>query len=122
MKSLRVDKVNSLLREVITEAIRKDLKNPKIPSEMIAITQVKVTRDLHQAKVYVSVLVEEKIKADVLKLLNKSSGFISVKASSKVELRFFPRLSFHLDESAKQGEEIETLLQRVLPPSQDMPS
>lgn len=119
MKSLRVDKVNSLLKEVITEAIRKDVKDPRIPTDMLSITQVRVTKDLHQAKVFISLLCEEPLKKEVIKLLNKSSGFIGVKASSKVELRFFPRLTFYLDESAQKGEHIEMLLQKVLPQSQE---
>lgn len=117
MKSLRVDKVNSLLKEVITEAIRKDIKNPNIPTDMLSVTQVRVTKDLHQAKVFISLICEDAIKKQVITLLNKSSGFIGVKASSKVELRFFPKLTFYLDESAQKGEQIEMLLQKVLPRS-----
>lgn len=115
MKSVRVEKVNSLLREVISEVIRRELKNPKIPSEMISVTQVRVTKDLHHAKVHVSLLCADPEKEIVMKLLNKSAGFISVNASAKTQLRFFPKLTFYLDLSSERGNRIESLLSKLLP-------
>lgn len=114
MKSLRIERINSLLREVISEVIRKELKNPKVQTEMVTVTEVKVTKDLRYAKVYVSILLEKKEQNIAIETLKQSAGFIAVQSSQKVRLRFFPQLSFLLDESAERASRIETLLNKVL--------
>ena len=55
MPKQRVDRLNSLLKEVISEVISRDFQNRDIP-DLITITQVEITKDLRHAKVYVSVI------------------------------------------------------------------
>jgi ribosome-binding factor A len=114
MKSSRVPRVNSLLQEVITETLRKNVKNPHIHA-LTTITHVEVTSDLQHAKVYVSVIANEKEQKETIDALNGAAGFIAVHSSKKVSLRFFPELHFKLDRSAEHAAHIEELLNKVIP-------
>ena len=111
--SRRIEKVNSLLKEVISEVIRKDLKNYTLP-DLLTITAVEVSRDLRHAKVYVS-LIEDNMekKEHVLEILQNQAGYISVLSSKKVVLRYFPALIFKLDTSLDKYMEIDHLLRRI---------
>ncbi|GAB4228172.1 MAG: 30S ribosome-binding factor RbfA [Chlamydiales bacterium] len=112
MPGKRTDRLNSLLREVISEVIRRDVKNPHV-SPLTSITRVEITKDLHYAKVMVSVIGDEKVRNETVKALNSASGFIGSTASKKVVLRFFPKLSFHLDDSIDKHMRIEELLKEI---------
>lgn len=108
----RVDRLNSLLKEVISEVIRNDVRNPHVGS-LITVTRVDITKDLHHAKVYISVIGDEKEKTETLMALNTAAGFIAVNASKKVVLRYFPNLNFILDDSVDKHMRIENLLEKI---------
>lgn len=114
----RVARLNSLLKEVISETITRDLKEPRLP-ELLTITQVEVAEDIQHAKVYFSVIGDEAQKKLALELLNDNAGFIAARSSKKVVLRFFPSLTFKIDESLDHAFRIETLLNQVLPESKE---
>ena len=77
MPKQRTDRLNSLLKEVISEVIRKDVRNPHV-NELITVTRVEITKDLHHAKVYISVIGNETEKAETIKALQTAAGFIAV--------------------------------------------
>lgn len=112
MKKHRTERINSLLREVLSEVIRKDVKNPHIHA-LLTITRVEITKDLHYAKVYFTVMGTEKQKSDTLHALTSAAGFIGQLASKKVSLRFFPHLTFHIDEGLEQQLNIERLIDEI---------
>lgn len=108
----RVDRLNSLLKEVISDIIRRRVKNPVV-SELITVTQVKITKDLHHAKVYISIIGDDKVKAETMDALDKAKGFIAVQASKEVVMRFFPSLTFILDDSVDKHMRIENILNQI---------
>ena len=108
----RVDRLNSLLKEVISDIIRRRVKNPVV-SDLITVTQVKITKDLHHAKVYISIIGDDKVKADTMEALDKAKGFIAVQASKEVVMRFFPSLTFILDDSVDKHMRIENILHKI---------
>lgn len=108
----RVDRLNSLLKEVISEVVRRDVANPHVAT-LVTITSVDVSKDLHNAKVYVSVIGPEATQKETLHALNSAAGFISVQASKKVVLRYFPHLSFILDSSVEEQLKIDALIEKI---------
>lgn len=108
----RTDRLNSLLKQVISEVITRDVRNPKV-NTLITITSVDISKDLHNAKVYVSVIGTTKDKKQTLEALQSAAGFISVHASKKVVLRYFPSLTFYLDASVDEHLHIDTLLEKI---------
>lgn len=112
MSKQRIDRLNSLLKEVISEVIRRDVHNPHV-SELASVTRVDISKDLHHAKVYVSILGSVEEKAKVMEALQSAAGFIGVVASKKVVMRFFPALRFLLDDTVDKQMRIENLLREI---------
>lgn len=112
MATNRIDRLNSLLKEVISEVIFREVKNPHV-NELLTVTHVEVTKDLHHAKVYVSVIGSEQQKKDTIAALQSAAGFIAVNSSKKITIRYFPSLTFKLDESVDKQMRIEMLLNQI---------
>lgn len=112
MQGRRLERVNSLLKEVIADVIRKEVKNPHIPP-LITITQVSISRDLHYGKVYVSVIGDSQAKEKAIAALQSAAGFIGIQASKQVKLRFFPELTFFIDESLEKQLRIEEKIVQI---------
>lgn len=108
----RTDRLNSLLKEVISEVIFREVKNPHV-NELLTVTHVDITKDLHHAKVYVSVIGSDQQKNDTIAALQSAAGFIAVNSSKKITIRYFPALTFKLDESVDKQMRIEMLLHQI---------
>lgn len=109
MKDKRVKRLNSLLREVISEVLTKQVKNPNI-SKLTTIIDVEMTADGRYAKVFITVIGTDEEEKATLDALNQAAGFISVNAAKKVVLRYFPTLEFKLDTSVEKHMKIDKIL------------
>lgn len=105
----RTDRLNSLLKEVISEVIKRDVRNPHV-SELVTVTRVQISKDLRHAKVYISIIGSEQQKETTMQALTSAAGFIAVQASQKVVMRFFPELNFKLDDSVDKHMRVEKIL------------
>lgn len=112
MKKTRIARINSLLKEVIAEVIINEVRDPKV-SRFTSITSVEASNDLHFAKVFVSVIGDTTDKEKTITALQTAAGFIAMQASHKVKLRYFPALSFKIDESVEKHLKIEKILQEL---------
>lgn len=109
----RIERVNSLLKEVISEVIRQDLKHCSLP-DLITVTGVDTSKDLKHAKVYISLIENDlKRRENVVALLQKHAGQITMIASKKVTMRYFPALVFKLDDSLDKYMHIDSLLRQI---------
>ena len=108
----RTDRLNSLLKQVISEVITREVRNPKVAT-LLTVTKVDISKDLHNAKVYISVIGSNEEKKQTLAALQSAAGFISVQASKKVVMRYFPHLTFHLDSSVDEHMRIDALLNEI---------
>lgn len=108
----RTDRLNSLLKEVLSDVIREEVRNPQI-STLVTVTRVEITTDLHYAKVFVSVIGSEQEKQAALAGLQSAAGFIAVHAAKKVVMRYFPDLTFLLDDSVEKYAKIEEKLREI---------
>jgi ribosome-binding factor A len=108
----RTNRLNSLLKEVISDVIFKDVQDPDIHGH-ITVTQVEITKDLRQAKVFVSVIGTDQEKASTVEALNRSAGYIGVNAAKQVVIRYFPTLTFKLDNSVESYAKISDILDQI---------
>lgn len=108
----RTDRLNSLLKEVISEVVQRDVRNPHV-NHLLSITRVEITKDLHHAKVYISVIGTQEQKEETIKALQSAAGFIAVNSSKKVTMRYFPELTFKLDDSVDKHMKIDSLLNEI---------
>ena len=112
MAKNRVARLNSLLKEVISEVIREDVDNPHV-NQFVSVTQVEITSDLHHAKVHISVIGDQSAKEETIKALQSAAGFIAVHSSKKVVMRYFPNLTFKLDTSVDKHSRIDAVLGKI---------
>ena len=110
-KQLRIEKLQELIKQEMSKMLLKELKDPRIG--FVTVTDVEMTGDLREAKIYVSVMGgEEQVKSS-LEGLNSALGFIRREIGQRVRLRFTPEISFALDTSLDYGEHIQKLLLQV---------
>ncbi len=108
----RTARLNSLLKEVISDVVRLHVRNPHVTG-LITVTRVDITKDLHYAKVYVSVIGTPEQKKETLEALQSAAGFIAVNSAKKVVMRYFPTLTFKLDDGVEKHMRIEQLLSEI---------
>jgi len=107
MPGERMRRVDEALREVLGGAVH-DLKDPRIG--FVTVTSVKTSSDLRHARVYVSVLGEERVRAGTLDALASAHGYLQKRISSELRLKRTPTLDFAYDDSIDHGMRIEELL------------
>ncbi len=112
MKKNRLQRINSLLKEVLFDVIQKQVRNPNV-NLFVSVTRVETSADLYHAKVYISLIGTDAEKTKVLSALESAAGFIAVQASKQVELRHFPSLTFKLDLSVEEHFKIDKILSDI---------
>ena len=114
MSVKRATRVASLLREVLSEILSTQLKDPSVGR--VTVSRVVVSDDIRHAKVYFSLLGKEGDREKALAGLRRASGFIRAQTAKRVELRFAPQLDFVYDDTIDYADRINQLLKQVLPP------
>lgn len=113
MTTKRTIRLNSLLKQVISEAIHRDLHHVPFINEFVTITRVEVTSDLNYAKVFITVIGDEHFKKSALGALQDRTHDIWALAARKVNLRHFPQLSFDFDHDLDKRLHMEELLHKI---------
>jgi ribosome-binding factor A len=117
MQSRRLAKIARAVQEQVSTTILFELRDPRIRN--VTVTQVEVAPDVRSAKVYVSVMGDEKEQALCLHGLNAARGFLQSKVADRIQTRYTPILSFVNDPGIKKSIEAARLLREVLPPEPD---
>ena len=105
--SLRINKVNSLLRNLVSSFVGREFKSGTI----ITVTHVETSRDLRNAKVFVSIFPDSK-SDDTLKLLEKKSRDLKKYVQPLLKMKFLPEFEFELDYGEKNRQKLEEILQK----------
>lgn len=102
----RMVKVNELILQQLGTVIAQELE---FPEALITILAVDTSPDLKHAKVFVSILPDSQVEI-ITRRLNNASKLLQKELAGKISLRSFPRLQFVYDNTEKQAEEIDRLL------------
>jgi ribosome-binding factor A len=113
MAAGRMRRVDEAVRAVLSDAIARDLQDPRVG--FVTVTGVKTSPDLRHARVYVSVLGDERTRADSLEGLRSAHGFLQGVIASELTLKHTPALTFEYDDSVDRGMRITELLGQVDP-------
>lgn len=115
MRSGRMRRVDEAMRAVLSDAIAKDLKDPRVG--FVTVTGVKTSPDLRHARVYVSVLGDEAARAAGIEGLRSAHGFLQRRLATELTLKHTPSLTFEYDDSVDRSLRISRLLDEN-PPSE----
>ena len=107
----REQRINDLIQTALAEIIQRESTDLKLG--MITLTGASVAHDLSHAKVFVSVLEEDKAK-EMIGLLNNAAKFLRYELANAVELRVTPELKFIYDDSTVRGSRITSLINNAL--------
>lgn len=108
----RIERVNSLLRDEVSQLVHHSLKDPRLAS-LVSITRVAATSDLALAQVYVSVLGSDEEKEATLRALASAAPYLRRELRARLTIRRLPELSFHLDESIEQSSRLLALMNQL---------
>jgi ribosome-binding factor A len=111
----RHERIAGEIRQEISAMLAGELKDPRL-SVFATVTEVRMTPDLKQAKVYVSVMGPEEEQKSTIKALTAAAGFIRHELSERLQLRRAPELLFVLDRSEEYAQRINELLRRAKSP------
>jgi len=96
------------IKKILSKIILKKIRDPKL--ELTTVTEVRLSDDLKYAKVYISIMGDEKDREKGLKILNNALKFIRKELASEINMRFVPEISFVLDESLERAFRINKIL------------
>ena len=104
----RIDRISEEVRREVDRIIREDLSDPRVGGTF-SVTRAEVTRDLRHAKIYVSVLEDDK-REGMMAALKKAAGFIRRELGQNIIIRYSPELTFVSDENIAYGVHIAKVL------------
>ncbi|MBQ7789253.1 MAG: 30S ribosome-binding factor RbfA [Clostridia bacterium] len=110
MAKYRRSRINDAVKEEMAQILR-DVKDPRITGALVSITAAEVSADLKFAKIFFSVLGED--KNEVLKGLKSASGFFRSELAKRINLRITPELHFEYDSSVEYGANISSILKTL---------
>ncbi len=111
MSTYRMRRVSELVKQEVSEIIRRDVATGDIG--LITVTGCEVASDLKNARVYVSVIGDAAKQAAALALLERHRGHIQHALGRAVALKYTPHLHFLIDEGMERGERIFRILDEL---------
>ncbi|MBA3644273.1 MAG: 30S ribosome-binding factor RbfA [Chloroflexia bacterium] len=109
--SRRTQQVGEVLREELTDIIRREVKDPRIG--FFSLTRVDVSGDLRLARVYVSVLGTDDERTATMAALDSAAGFIRRHLRPRLRMRHIPDLEFRDDRSMEHAAQIGQTLREL---------
>jgi ribosome-binding factor A len=100
------------MRREVADILERKLRDPGLVST-VTVTDVQVTHDLSFAKIFVTVLGDEKARAQAMDALKRATGFVRHELGDRLELREVPELRFEYDVSLDRGHRVEDLLRKI---------
>jgi ribosome-binding factor A len=113
MASDRMRRVDEAVRQVVSDAVNQDLKDPRIG--FVTVTDVKTSPDLRHARVYVSVLGTPEEREASLAGLESAHGLLQRRLSAELRMKHTPTLQFVHDDTTERAFRMQELLREVDP-------
>ena len=114
----RLERIYSLLKRVIAEAMFSVMQGDSVQPGLITVTGVSCGKDLRDATVRVSVFGDDALKETAMQHLRHNAKRFQQIINREVKMKFTPRLTFQLDLSLEKGDEVLAIIDK-LPPIAD---
>ena len=110
--SRRTERVAEAIRRLVSEILHQELRDPRIAG-FITVTKVEITPDLRFAKVFYSVMGDDKKKKLVSKGLKSARSFVKKHVGDALQLRYTPDISFRVDPKLEYSARIDEVLLKI---------
>ncbi len=111
MTSRRLSKIAQAILETTSTTILLHLRDPRIQN--VTVLHVDVAPDVQSAKIYISIMGDEKTQALCLHGLESAKGFIQSKIADRIQTRYTPVIKFVLDSAVKDSVEALRILDKL---------
>lgn len=111
--SRRTERVGSLIRQEVAEAILRDLDDPRLEGVMASVNRVKVSDDLGTADIYMVLMGSEGKQTAALAALQHAAGLMRSRVGKALSTRTIPYLRFHIDEAYRREIEVLELIRKA---------
>lgn len=118
MARFRKERLASRIREIISDVIARDLSDPRV-STLTTINRVELSKDMLQARVYISVFGGTSREGMTLQAMQHARGFIQKAVARGLTVRQCPHIEILLDEGTRKARETFRLLDEVRPPFEE---
>jgi ribosome-binding factor A len=107
-------RVADFIRDELASIVQLEMRDPRVG--MLSVNEVRVSRDLSYADVYVSSLQAETpaARAELIEVLNKAAGYFRSELAGRHRMRTTPRLRFHYDELMDRGPRMDALIDKAI--------
>ena len=111
MTSRRLLKAAEAIREVVAASILTELRDPRVQD--VTVVGVKVSPDMREAQVAVSIMGDESQQQLSLRGLQNAAGFLQSRIASRIEARYTPRLQFVVDKGIQHSLLVGEILEKI---------
>ena len=108
----RTERLNHQIQTEISDLLRKHVNDPRL-SGLISITAVDISKDLRNAKIFISTIGDAANRDETLKGFNSASGFLRRELAHRLNIRVTPMLEFFFDDSIERAVNLVNLIERV---------
>ena len=108
MSYQRIDRISEEVRREVDAIIREELQDPRVCGTY-SVTRAEVTGELRYAKIYISVLEDER-RDGLMEALKKAKGYIRHALGQRMIIRYTPELIFVSDKNIEYGVHIAKVL------------
>ena len=107
----RPDRVADQIRGELATLLARDVHDPGIG--FVTFTRVQVSPDIQVARVFYTVLGDEKARTNSAKALERAAPFLRRQIGSRLRLKRVPELRFQYDEASAGADRIERILNEI---------
>ena len=109
----RVSRVAELIKREVSQMLLNGIKDDRVGTGMVSVTDVDVSGDLQHAKIYVSIYGTDEAKEETMAGLKSATGFVRSELGARVRLRRTPEVIFLEDRSIERGNKVLALLSKL---------
>ncbi|MEH1941039.1 MAG: 30S ribosome-binding factor RbfA [Nostoc sp.] len=109
----RVSRVAELIKREVSQMLLNGIKDDRVGTGMVSVTDVDVSGDLQHAKIYVSIYGTDEAKAETMAGLKSATGYVRSELGARVRLRRTPEVIFLEDRSIERGNKVLALLNQL---------
>lgn len=111
--SRRVSRVAELIKREVSQMLLHGIKDDRVGTGMVSVTDVDVSGDLQHAKIFVSIYGTEEAKLQTMAGLKSATGYVRSELGQRVRLRRTPEVVFVEDLSIERGTRVLSLLNQL---------
>ncbi|ABX08058.1 30S ribosome-binding factor RbfA [Prochlorococcus marinus] len=109
----RVEKVSALIRKEMSQLLLDGIRDERVASSMVTITEVEVSGDLQHCKIFVSIFGQDPKREEAFSGLQAASGFLRGELGRRLQMRRAPEIVFKLDKGMEKGSSVLDLLGKL---------